>query len=169
MPSRYGAAVVSANRVSRDALFSAGKFLPPRLSERYMPRARLDARLDDAADGHTVVVSGPAGAGKSALVAAFLTRRAEPSSWITLEEGDNDPARFWMHLSYAFDRLFAGARGAPSANDDPAQHFLRSTRELDEYAAAGIEHVVSAPWRTNLDDWLRAMELLADIADLRPR
>jgi probable F420-dependent oxidoreductase len=45
----------------------------------------------------------------------------------------------------------------------------RIRRELDEYAAAGIEHVVSAPWRTNLDDWLRAMELLADIADLTPR
>jgi hypothetical protein len=45
----------------------------------------------------------------------------------------------------------------------------RIQRELDEYAAAGIEHVVSAPWRTNLDDWLRAMELLADIAELTPR
>lgn len=45
----------------------------------------------------------------------------------------------------------------------------RIRRELDEYAAAGIEHVVSAPWRTNLDDWLSAMELLADIADLTPR
>jgi probable F420-dependent oxidoreductase len=45
----------------------------------------------------------------------------------------------------------------------------RIQRELDEYAAAGIEHVVSAPWRTNLDDWLSAMELLADIADLTPR
>ena len=45
----------------------------------------------------------------------------------------------------------------------------RIRRELDEYAAAGVEHVVSAPWRTTLDDWLRAMELLAHIADLAPR
>ena len=61
MPSPHGEAIVSADRVSRDALYSAGKFLPPRLSERYMPRTRLDARLDDAADAHTIVVSGPAG------------------------------------------------------------------------------------------------------------
>jgi hypothetical protein len=45
----------------------------------------------------------------------------------------------------------------------------RIRRELVEYEAAGIQHVVSAPWRTTLDDWLRAMELLAGIADLTPR
>jgi probable F420-dependent oxidoreductase len=45
----------------------------------------------------------------------------------------------------------------------------RIRRELEDYAAAGVEHVVSAPWRTNLDDWLRAMENLAQIANLKPR
>ena len=32
-----------------------------------------------------------------------------------------------------------------------------------EFEAAGIQYVVSAPWRNNLDDWLRSMELLAGI------
>jgi probable F420-dependent oxidoreductase len=45
----------------------------------------------------------------------------------------------------------------------------RIRREVEEYAAAGIEHVVSAPWRTNLDDWLRGMEQLARIVELTPR
>jgi probable F420-dependent oxidoreductase len=39
-------------------------------------------------------------------------------------------------------------------------------RIRDEYVAfaeAGVQHVVSAPWRSNLDDWLRAMDLLAEI------
>jgi probable F420-dependent oxidoreductase len=36
-------------------------------------------------------------------------------------------------------------------------------RERDEFEAAGIQHVVSAPWRNNADDWLRSMELLADL------
>lgn len=35
--------------------------------------------------------------------------------------------------------------------------------ERDAFAAAGVQHVVAAPWRSNLDDWLRSMELLADI------
>ena len=42
-------------------------------------------------------------------------------------------------------------------------------REHDEFEAAGIQHVVSAPWRTNADDWLRSMELLAEITGLTPR
>jgi hypothetical protein len=36
-------------------------------------------------------------------------------------------------------------------------------RERDEYEAAGIQHVVSAPWRNDRDSWLRSMELLAEL------
>ena len=35
--------------------------------------------------------------------------------------------------------------------------------ELAGYEAAGVQHVVSAPWRNNLDDWLRSMDLLAEL------
>jgi probable F420-dependent oxidoreductase len=45
----------------------------------------------------------------------------------------------------------------------------RIRREYDEYAEAGIEHVVCAPWRTTLDDWLRSMEQLAGLTNLTPR
>ena len=34
------------------------------------------------------------------------------------------------------------------------------------FEAAGIQHVVSAPWRNDLDDWLRSMDLLAGITGL---
>jgi len=36
------------------------------------------------------------------------------------------------------------------------------------FAEAGIQHVVSAPWRDDLDDWLRSMELLAEICEVEP-
>ena len=36
-------------------------------------------------------------------------------------------------------------------------------RERDEFEAAGIQHIVSAPWRNDPDSWLRSMELLADL------
>jgi probable F420-dependent oxidoreductase len=35
--------------------------------------------------------------------------------------------------------------------------------EAAAYAAVGVQHVVSAPWRDSLDDWLRSMELLVEI------
>jgi probable F420-dependent oxidoreductase len=41
--------------------------------------------------------------------------------------------------------------------------------ERDAYEAAGIQYVISAPWRTDLDDWLRTMELLAGIVGIEPR
>ncbi len=35
--------------------------------------------------------------------------------------------------------------------------------ECAAYAAAGVQHVVSAPWRTDADAWIRSMELLVEI------
>jgi probable F420-dependent oxidoreductase len=40
--------------------------------------------------------------------------------------------------------------------------------ERDAYEAAGVSHVVSAPWRRDLDAWLRGMELLAELLGLEP-
>jgi probable F420-dependent oxidoreductase len=45
----------------------------------------------------------------------------------------------------------------------------RIRAEIDGYRDAGVSYVVSAPWRTTLDDWLRSMELLADLGGLTPR
>jgi hypothetical protein len=38
--------------------------------------------------------------------------------------------------------------------------------ELEQFEAAGVQHVTSAPWRSSVDEWIRSMELLADIAGL---
>ena len=37
--------------------------------------------------------------------------------------------------------------------------------ERDRYVEAGVEHVVSAPWRTDADAWIRSMEMLVDIVE----
>jgi probable F420-dependent oxidoreductase len=42
-------------------------------------------------------------------------------------------------------------------------------REYGEFADAGIQHVLSAPRRNNADDWLRSMEMLADMLGLEAR
>jgi hypothetical protein len=43
----------------------------------------------------------------------------------------------------------------------------RIRRERDEFEAAGIQHVVSAPWRSTATDWMRSMELLAELVVAR--
>ena len=44
----------------------------------------------------------------------------------------------------------------------------RIRRERDEYAAAGIQHVVAAPWRDSADDWMRSMEMLVELVEPAP-
>lgn len=39
----------------------------------------------------------------------------------------------------------------------------RIRAERDAYRDAGVSYVVAAPWRTDLDAWLRSMELLAEL------
>jgi Luciferase-like monooxygenase len=39
----------------------------------------------------------------------------------------------------------------------------RIREELAAFTEAGIQHVVSAPWRRDLDDWLRSMDQLAEL------
>lgn len=46
---------------------------------------------------------------------------------------------------------------------DPA----RIADEAAAFEEAGIQHVVSAPWRSSGDDWIRSMELLAAIVGLQ--
>ncbi len=36
-------------------------------------------------------------------------------------------------------------------------------RERDGFEVAGIQHIVSAPWRNDIDSWLRSMEMLAEL------
>jgi probable F420-dependent oxidoreductase len=45
----------------------------------------------------------------------------------------------------------------------------RIRREHEQYAAAGVQHVVSAPWRKSIDDWLRSMDQLAKLVDVNGR
>ncbi|HSJ44638.1 MAG TPA: LuxR C-terminal-related transcriptional regulator [Euzebyales bacterium] len=46
----------------------------------------------------TIVVA-PAGWGKTTLLAQWATNAAtEPVAWLTLDEADNDPVRFWIYL-----------------------------------------------------------------------
>ena len=47
---------------------------------------------------------------------------------------------------------------------DPAQ----IVDEAAAYAEAGVTHVVSAPWRTHVDDWIRSMELLVELVPPQP-
>ena len=74
----------------------------------FVSRPRLARRLDEGADRGLVLVCAPAGSGKTALLADWARSGQRPAAWLSLDAGDNDPARFWRHAVAALDRVRPG-------------------------------------------------------------
>lgn len=75
----------------------------PRLPEKLVSRPRLLAELDRGFNERLILVIAPAGYGKTTLVAEWLSWRRPPVAWLSLDEDDNNPARFWRHLAAALE------------------------------------------------------------------
>lgn len=78
----------------------------PEVSSDFVPRPELVARLNLAFKRKLVLVSAPAGFGKSTLVSAWLGQCKSPFAWLSLDEGDNDLNRFLGYLVAAIQTAF---------------------------------------------------------------
>jgi len=74
------------------------KLRPMRPRPNSVRRPRLLSRLDMGASGLVTLVCAPAGFGKSTLLARWIDERALPTAYLSLGEGDDDPATFWTYL-----------------------------------------------------------------------
>src|SRR5262245_47131511 len=104
-----GPVSTSANNAAseRDLLLATKLFLPHAQPES-VPRQRLLDRLDEALAQQLILVCAPAGFGKTTLLADWVRRGDSPAGWLSLDAGDNDPARFWRHVVSALDRARPG-------------------------------------------------------------
>ena len=83
-----------------DALVTT-KVRVPRTRPELVPRPRLREALVRNEGRRLTLVSAPAGFGKTTLLSEWLEDRSEdgrPVAWLSLEEADNDPARFLAYL-----------------------------------------------------------------------
>ena len=85
-------------------------------ASRYVERERLRAQLDTGAEARLVLVSAPAGFGKSTLLAGWLGEPDVHGAWVTLDARDNDLVRFTRYLAAAAAQL-AGERADIPAFD----------------------------------------------------
>jgi LuxR family maltose regulon positive regulatory protein len=78
---------------------------PPRPNLVLRPRLieRLNAGLN--AGSRLTLISAPAGFGKTTLVSEWFADSQRPVAWLSLDEGDNDPAQFLMYLVAALQTL----------------------------------------------------------------
>src|SRR5207248_5746408 len=66
-----------------------------------VPRPRLIARLNEGLHRKLTLIAAPAGFGKTTLVSAWVAGCGRPVAWLSLDAGDNDPARFLTYLVVA--------------------------------------------------------------------
>ncbi|HET9419912.1 MAG TPA: LuxR C-terminal-related transcriptional regulator [Nocardioides sp.] len=76
-----------------------------------VPRTRLSERLRRGLGRKLVLVSAPAGFGKTTLLAEWLDERT--TAWLSLDQNDSDPATFWTYVVAAV-RTAAPDVGAPT-------------------------------------------------------
>ncbi len=89
-------------------------------------RPHLVARVERAAQGKLTVLSAPAGWGETNLLAEWAAITSMNVAWVSLDEGDNDPIRYFRALIAALDNV------SPVQLDDVFTMLRSPTPEIDE-------------------------------------
>jgi LuxR family maltose regulon positive regulatory protein len=90
------------------------KFYVPRPRRGLVPRPRLSERLDRGTASKLMLVSAPAGFGKTTLLTEWLAAGpAAPAderlaAWLSLDRSDNHPASFWAYVIAALRTVASG-------------------------------------------------------------
>ncbi len=83
----------------------ATKLYIPRLRPHVVSRPRLLERLNEGLHRKLILISAPAGFGKTTLVSEWLAGCKLPAAWLSLDEGENDLTRFLTYLVAALQTI----------------------------------------------------------------
>jgi LuxR family maltose regulon positive regulatory protein len=80
----------------------ASKLVAPAPRVGLLPRASLESLLQVGLQSKLCLVDAPAGFGKTTLLAQWQAEAAGGRvAWVSLDEADNDPTRFWVYVVQA--------------------------------------------------------------------
>jgi len=142
-------------------LLTTKLYIPP-VRPELVSRPRLIQRLNQGLYRKLTLVSAPAGSGKTTLLSEWVAQIQHPAAWLSLDEGDNDPARFWAYLIAALQTIHEGigkaalaALHASQPQPPPVEALLTSL--INEIATAGPDPpstgwVYSRSWRVARPD-----------------
>ncbi|MGE5289729.1 MAG: AAA family ATPase [Micromonosporaceae bacterium] len=134
-------ATVMAEPGPRSPRFPSSKFRVPKLVPGLVRRSRLLDPLDRGEQVRLALVVGPAGAGKTMLLADWLAARPErPSAWLSCDAADADPARFVAAIVEAARCGF----GQPWIGED-AHQLMSLDGEVSADAVAALADDLEAP------------------------
>ena len=83
----------------------ATKLYLPRLRPNVVSRPRLLERLNADLHRKLTLIAAPAGFGKTTLVSEWITFIKQPTAWLSLDEGENDPTQFLAYLVTALQTI----------------------------------------------------------------
>ena len=152
-----------------DPLLQTKLYLPPTRPDR-VERPRLLTRLALNPETKLVLISAPAGYGKTTLIATWLRQLdGVLSCWLSLDEDDSDPQQFFRYLT-------AAVRPLPGSQSQLSQLLQANQRVHAKTMIKAFVHDVTAvaePFILVLDDY-HALdspdvdEALATLLDLMP-
>ena len=124
----------------------------PPVTDDIVERDRLLAHLNQVSVNSAVLVSAPAGYGKSTLVSQLVEARDGACAWVSLDSTESDLPEFVRYLTASIEQVLPGACPATSellaaASDVPVSVLQRTL--LNELAW------ISAPVTLVLDDYHR--------------
>jgi LuxR family maltose regulon positive regulatory protein len=77
----------------------------PTISTRIIERIDLLAQLEESLAYKLVLLSTPAGFGKTTLLYQWAMAHPNRCSWLSLDETDNNPVQFWQYFEAALHHL----------------------------------------------------------------
>ncbi|HEX6778590.1 MAG TPA: LuxR C-terminal-related transcriptional regulator, partial [Ktedonobacterales bacterium] len=141
----------------------ATKLYVPQPRPNVVVRPRLIERLNEGLRHKLTLISAPAGFGKTTLISEWLACGEQPVAWLSLDEGDNDPARFLTYLVAALQTIAAsvgeGMLGALQSPQPPptetiltallndlvniAEHFILVIDDYHVLDAKPVDHALT--------------------------
>ena len=125
----------------------ASKLTPHRLPQGSVSRPRLTEVLRSGRGRALTLVSAPAGYGKTTLLAEWIASGTDLDTtfvWVSLDVGDQVPARLWTHVMAALGKSEpeVGQRSMPALRTNPDRISETVLPVLFDEIAAGSGHVV---------------------------
>jgi LuxR family maltose regulon positive regulatory protein len=129
--------------VASAPVLSTKLYIPPP-PPKVVARPRLIEQLNDSllTSRKVTLISAPAGFGKTTLVTEWIPDCGRPAAWLTLDERDNDVARFLIYLISSLQTIspHLGAGLLDVLQSSPIESIL--TALLNEIAAMSDDFIV---------------------------
>ena len=122
------------------------KLLIPPARPSLVERPRLFNLLNEWRNNKLIIVSAPAGYGKTTLLSAWIGRCKCTAAWLTLEAGDNDPTRFVAYLLAALRSIDpALGKDIPESLLSGAASVAESARSHESLLTALLNQIHAIP------------------------